>query len=61
MSAGSVYDKKELERIKSVVKQQSEAFSNYEKDSDLKQWFIIGGITIVSSVLILLAFKKYYK
>ena len=61
MNSGSIYDKDELKRVKQYIDQQTLIFSNSEKDTNLKQWLIIGGIATVFSVAFLLAFKKIYK
>lgn len=55
---GKVYDENELDRVKSWVALQEKAFTDSEKEKNVKQWFWIGSLTVVSAVVLILIVKK---
>lgn len=57
---GKVYDENELDRVKSWVALQEKAFTDSEKEKNVKQWFWIGSLTVVSAVVLILIVKKIY-
>lgn len=55
---GKVYDENEIDRVKNWVAMQEKVFTDSEKEKNVKQWFFLGSITVISAVALILIVKK---
>ena len=60
-NTGTIYDVNSLDRVKTWVYEQQEQFEAADSEKNKKEWIVISGIVVLSSLIILFTLKKIAK